>query len=88
MTLKETTVLVNSENYQDRFKGEYYQLLIRYRRLIHMVAKWDNGNLNFTPSCPRSLYSLQLKAMKDYIAVLEARAVIEGVELNPNIVAL
>lgn len=46
-----------------------------------MLDKWDNDKLNFNPTCPRSTYNMQVKAMTDYIAVLEARAVMEGVEL-------
>lgn len=37
--------------------------------------------LNFTPTCPRSLFDLQIRAMKDYLTVLEARAVIDGIDL-------
>ena len=46
-----------------------------------MLDKWDNDELNFIPTCPRSTYNMQITAMTDYIAVLEARAVMEGVEL-------
>lgn len=46
-----------------------------------MLEKWDKGELNFTPTCPRSTYDLQIKAMADYIAVLEARAVMEDILL-------
>jgi len=46
-----------------------------------MLDKWDQGELEFTPTCPRSTYNMQIKAMTDYIAVLEARAIIEGITL-------
>lgn len=46
-----------------------------------MLEKWDKGELNFKPTCPRSTYNIQIKVMTDYIAVLEARAVMENVEL-------
>lgn len=46
-----------------------------------MLDKWDNGDLNFTHTCPRSTYNMQIKAMTDYIAVLEARAVMENIDL-------
>ena len=54
--------------------------MIRYKKLKTMLRNW--GNLNFTPTCPRSTYDLQVKAMKDYIAVLEARALMEGIDLT------
>ena len=63
-------------------KAEYQQVVIRYRKLATMLEKWDNGELNFTPTCPRSTYNMQVRAMTDYIAVLEARAVMEGVDLG------
>lgn len=82
MQLKDTVELMNSADYKERFKAEYQQVVIRYRKLKTMLKKWDNGELNFTPTCPRSTYNMQIKAMSDYIAVLEARAVMEGVDLE------
>ncbi|RHM40541.1 hypothetical protein DWZ70_02770 [Mediterraneibacter gnavus] len=72
---------MNSEDYRDRFVAEYKQLVIRYKGLMNMLDKWDRGELNFEPTCPRSTYNMQIKAMTDYIAVLEARAVMEEVTL-------
>ena len=81
MELKDTVEMMNSADYKERFKAEYQQVVIRYRKLAAMLEKWDNGELNFTPTCPRSTYNIQVRAMTDYIAVLEARAVMEGVDL-------
>lgn len=80
--LKDTISLMNSADYKERFQAEYYQVVIRYKKLKAMLDKWDNGELNFKPTCPRSIYNMQIKAMVDYIAVLEARAAIEGVQLE------
>lgn len=82
MELKDTVEMMNSADYKERFKAEYQQVVIRYQKLAAMLQKWDNGELNFTPTCPRSTYNMQVRAMTDYIAVLEARAVMEGVELG------
>lgn len=79
--LKDTVEMMNSADYKERFKAEYAQVVIRYQKLKSMLHKWDNGELNFQPTCPRSTYNMQIKAMTDYIAVLEARAVMEGVIL-------
>ena len=68
-------------DYKERFIAEYDQLVIRYKGLKNMLYKWDRDELDFKPTCPRSTYNLQIKAMEDYIAVLEVRAVMEGVEL-------
>lgn len=81
MKLLDTVEMMTSPDYKERFKAEYYQLAIRYRKLQAMVINWDNRKLTFTPICPRSTYILQLKAMEDYIAMLEARAVMEHIEL-------
>ena len=81
MELKDTIRMMESEDYKERFKAEYYQIVIRYKKLSAMLEKWDNGTLEFNPTCPRSTYNIQIKAMTDYIAILEARAVMEGIEL-------
>ena len=82
MELKDTVKLMNSENYQDGFKAEYLQVKIRYDKLKSMVDQWDKGELNFEPTCPRIAYDIQLKYMKDYINILEARADIENINLK------
>lgn len=82
MELRDTASMMGSADYKDRFKAEYYQTRIRYVKLKTMLNGWDNGELDFTPTCPRSTYNLQIRAMSDYLAVLEARAAIEGVELE------
>lgn len=74
-TLKDTVEMMNSTDYKERFIAEYDQLVIRYKGLRNMLDKWDRDELEFKPTCPRSTYNMQIKAMTDYIAVLEARAV-------------
>lgn len=81
MELKDTIDLMQSEDYKERFKAEYQQNVIRFQKLRAMLEKWDKGELNFTPDCPRGIYNLQIRAMADYIAVLEARAAIEDIGL-------
>lgn len=82
MELKDTIEMMTSEDYKERFKAEYYQTKIRYGKLKYMLERWDDGTLDFIPTCPRSTYDLQISAMIDYIAILEARAVMEGVTLS------
>lgn len=81
MELENTTTLMMSKDYKERFKAEYYQLKIRYTKLMKMLKYWDKNELDFVPSCPRGLYTLQVRAMHDYLAVLQARAVIENIDL-------
>ena len=80
-TLKDTVEPMCSEDYKERFIAEYAQLVIRYKGLKRMLKKWDDGTLEFEPTCPRNIYNMQIKAMSEYITVLEARAVIENVDL-------
>lgn len=81
MELRDTAVMMQSEDYKERFRAEYCQTVIRFDKLNQMLKKWDRDQLAFEPTCPRSTYNMQLKAMADYIAVLEARAVMENIDL-------
>ena len=79
--LSQTVDMMTSSDYKERFKAEYAQVVIRYKKLKNMLDKWDKNELTFTPTCPRSTYNIQIKAMTDYIAILEARAVMENIIL-------
>ena len=79
--LSQTADMMTSSDYKERFKAEYAQVVIRYNKLKNMLDKWDKNELTFTPTCPRSTYNIQIKAMTDYIAILEARAVMENIIL-------
>jgi hypothetical protein len=46
-----------------------------------MLSNWDKGELKFVPTCPRSTYELQTRAMEDYKAILQARAKMEDVNI-------
>lgn len=81
VTLADTSKMMQSGDYKERFKAEHAQVAIRFEKLKAMTERWDQGTLDFVPTCPRSTYDMQLKAMADYIAVLEARAVMEGITL-------
>lgn len=81
MDLQSITKLMLSGDYKDRMKAEYYHLQNRKENLEAVLRLWDSGKLTFTPDCPRSIYDLQIRSMKDYMAVLEARAKIEKIVL-------
>lgn len=82
MELKDTIKMMDNADYKERFKAEFYQLEIRYNKLKAMCEKWDKGELDFVPTCPRKTYDKQLQAMVDYLSVLEVRAHMEGIELE------
>lgn len=81
MELKDTIELMNSEDYQDRFKAEYYQTKIRYNKLHSMIIKYEAGNLDFEPKCSIELLKEQASFMGNYLYKLEVRAEIENIEL-------
>ena len=81
MELKDTIPMMESPDYKERFKAEYYQLKIRYDKLDAMTVKYEAGTLNFTPSCALDLLKEQKKHMGNYLRSLKIRAEIEGIEL-------
>lgn len=83
MELKDTIELMESTDYKERFKAEYYQTSIRYNKLHTMIIKYKAGTLNFIPKCSLELLNEQKKYMLMYLATLEVRAEIEGIELTP-----
>lgn len=82
MKLSQTVEMMNSDDYKERFKAEYYQIKIRVVKLDNMLSKWGREPLGFMPTCPRSTYELQLKSMRDYKAILEMRAVMENIDID------
>ena len=82
MILAETINGMVSEDYKERFKAEYYQLVNRYKKLKSMLEKWDAGTLDFKPASSRAIYSIQIDAMERYIVVLELRASTEKIDLS------
>jgi hypothetical protein len=81
MKLNDTVKLMNSNDYKERFIGEYKQLQIRIFGLVGMLDKYQKGELPFTPSCSYDLLNGQLKAMKLYASYLEERADIENIDI-------
>ena len=81
MELRDTVEMMNSDDYKERFKAEYYQVKIRYDKLDAMIVKYEAGALNFTPKCSLELLKLQKMWMGNYIKTLKIRAEIEGIDL-------
>ena len=81
MKLIDTVEMMNSENYKERFRAEYFQLDIRINGLSNMLEKYKEGTLAFTPSCSYEVLYTQLVHMKNYKRSLEERAKIENIIL-------
>ena len=81
MQIKETVPMMNSADYKERFKAEFYQLLIRLDRLTSMLIKWENNTLDLDPKCSKETLETQVIFMKGYVDILLLRSKIEGIEL-------
>lgn len=81
MQLNETVNLMNSDDYQDRFKAEYKQLSIRLKGLERMLYMYEMDKLSFEPECSKELLASQALSMRTYQAILEERARIENIQL-------
>ncbi len=81
MELRDTISMMWSDDYKERFKAEYYQVSIRLEKLETMIKKYDEGTLDFTPTCPIELLRQQADYMNNYKVILEQRATYENVTL-------
>lgn len=77
MELKDTIPMMTSDDYRERFKAEYYQLVIRIKKLKATVE----GKRNFEPTTPLEILEHQLYVMTDYKETLYFRAEFEGIDL-------
>ena len=80
--LRDTIELMNSEDYKERFKAEYWQTKIRYDKLHKLIIKMEAGTCDFTPSCSLEVHKEQAKYMGMYLYILEVRAEYEGINLG------
>lgn len=84
MELKDTVDGMLSEDYKERFKAEYNQVVIRRNKLYKMLSDFVDNKLCFEPKCNVSLLMAQLDVMNAYINILILRAEVEEIELgNP-----
>lgn len=86
MELKDTIVMMNSSDFKERFRAEYFQLRNRVETLSDMLDKYRQNQLDFRPKCSIKLLDGQLNAMKSYMTHLTERAKIEGINLSEIIV--
>lgn len=94
MELKDTIKLMESEDYKERFKAEYYQTKIRYEKLKKLnnkieaykkIENFDYSKITIYEKpkheCPDGMLSEQEYLMREYLHILEVRAEIEKIEL-------
>ena len=77
---------MTSEDYKERFKAEYDQTNIRWRKLKAFCNKIEAAELTGAEppkhDCPLGLLREQQAVMERYLRILEIRAEIEGVEIS------
>ncbi len=81
MRINDTKYLMCSNDYKERFIAEYHQTKERAKELSVMIEKFKKNRLGIKPKCNISLLELQLNYMNKYLSILEARAIIENVDL-------
>lgn len=82
--IREIAHLLVSDDYKQRFVGEYWELRIRLEKLNDMIRKYDLGVLGFKLDCPIQKLREQANIMWDYLNILEDRAIYEKIDLTLN----
>ncbi|WP_222930931.1 crAss001_48 related protein [Selenomonas ruminis] len=82
MELKDTCKMMESKDFKERFRAEYFQVKIRTKKLEAMLEKYKVGVLQFCPNCSYEILFEQLVYMKQYLRTLEERAKIENIGLE------
>jgi hypothetical protein len=85
MKLSDTVDMMNSKDFKERFRAEYFQLDNRIEGLNTMLDKYRKGALSFTPKCTVKLLDNQLNSMIIYRTHLQERAKIEDISLEETI---
>lgn len=80
--LKDTIEGMTSEDYKERFRAEYKQLIIRLSKLEDIIAKQKTNKLEFELRCPLHILRLQAHCMESYVEILRTRAQYEGIDLD------
>jgi hypothetical protein len=73
---------MNSSEYNERFRAEYFQLQNRVNRLSIILDNYRKGTLNFKPKCSIKLLDGQMRGMLIYKTHLEEAAKIQGISLE------
>lgn len=82
MNISNSIGRMNIGDEKQNLANEYYMISAKYRKLKKWIDDVERTGITSTLKCPLSLYYMQLRSMVDYIATLEARAAIEGVDLS------
>lgn len=81
--LKDTVALMESDDYKDKFKAEYWQTKMRFDALRKTIVKLDAGTLNLNTDI--RLLREQVNAMGSYLYILEVRRKLKKSNFNERI---
>jgi hypothetical protein len=87
MKLNDTSEMMNSKDFKERFRAEYFQLVNRIEELSTMLDDYRKGTLKFEPKCTLKLLDGQMRSMITYKTHLEERAKLEEVNLEEPIIS-
>lgn len=82
MNLSDTVKSMESDDWKERLKAEYWQAKIRHEELHRILVKSAAGTLDFTPKCSIEILEEQSYHMENYLRMLEIRMEIEGIEVG------
>lgn len=80
-TLGDTSQLMTSDLYQERFIAEYGQTKVRALHLENMITAYEDKTIEFEPDTPIEILKSQLEIMRIYVNILENRAKREKITL-------
>lgn len=79
--IREIAELLLSDDYKDRFKGEYWLVATKHSKLETLLDDYYNNRLDFELTCPSNKLLEQAACMRGYWECLRERAEIEGIDL-------
>lgn len=87
LDLSVTATLMTSPDHRHRFIAEYLQTKTRYEELkrccLKIEASMISGEVEkIDHDCPTEILERQMYIMRDYLHVLELRAIIEDIDLT------
>lgn len=81
MELVDTIEEMLSTDYRERFKAEYHQLEVRYKKLEKMLIQYEAGTLEFETACNMETLKGQLEGMWHYLFYMKVRAEAEEIDV-------
>lgn len=80
-TLGDTSQLMTSDLYQERFIAEYGQTKVRALHLENLITAYEDKTIEFEPDTPIEILKSQLEIMRIYVNIIENRAKREKITL-------